>query len=56
MPARRLIALSTPVRTGHFRWPVGRRLLTGHAAGDGSEGTRAGRNPHGFTIDASRPR
>ena len=57
MPARprRIIDLSTPVRTGHFRWPVDRRLLKSHAAGDGSEGTWAGWNLHGFThMDAPR--
>ncbi len=52
---RRLIDLSTPVRTGHFRWPIERRLLKTHEAGDGSQGTFAGWNVHAFThMDSPR--
>ena len=29
----RLIDLSTPVETGHFRWDVERRLIKSHASG-----------------------
>ena len=46
--ARRLIDLTTPVTTGHFRWPVERRLLKSHAE-DAGQGTWAGWNVHGFT-------
>lgn len=46
---RRLIDLSMPVRTGHFRWPVERRLAKSHAEGAGSEATWAGWNVHAFT-------
>src|ERR671938_145198 len=49
--ARHLIDLSTPMTTGHFRWPVERRLLKSHAEGAG-QGTWAGWNVHGFTPDA----
>ena len=48
---RRLVDLSTPITTGHFRWPVERRLLKTHAEGAG-QGTWAGWNVHGFTTDA----
>ena len=52
--ARRLIDLTTPVTTGHFRWPVERRLLKSHAEGAG-QGTWAGWNVHGFThMDSPR--
>src|SRR3954462_8532819 len=52
--ARRLIDLSPPVTTGHFRWPVARRLLQSHAEGEG-QGTWAGWNVHGFThMDSPR--
>jgi len=30
---RRIIDLSTPIDTGHFRWPVERRKVKSHAAG-----------------------
>jgi arylformamidase len=51
---RRLVDLSTPVTTGHFRWPVERRLLRTHAEGAG-QGTWAGWNVHGFThMDSPR--
>jgi kynurenine formamidase len=53
--ARRLIDLSTPVTTGHFRWPVERRLWKSHAAGDAGQGTWAGWNVHAFThMDSPR--
>jgi len=52
--ARRLIDLSTPVTTGHFRWPVERRLWKRHEEG-GGQGTWAGWNVHGFThVDSPR--
>ena len=52
---RRLIDLSMPVRTGHFRWPVERRLAKSHAEGAGSEATWAGWNVHAFThMDSPR--
>ena len=51
---RRLIDLSTPVRTGHFRWPVERRLLKRHEEGEG-QATFAGWNVHAFThMDSPR--
>lgn len=52
--ARRLIDLSTPVTTGHFRWPVERRLWKRHEDG-GGQGTWAGWNVHAFThMDSPR--
>ena len=52
---RRLIDLSTPVASGHFRWPVERRLWKRHEDGDGGQGTWAGWNVHGFThMDSPR--
>src|SRR3954452_8486575 len=52
--ARRLTDLSTPVTTGHFRWPVERRLLKSHVEGAG-QGTWAGWNLHAFThMDSPR--
>lgn len=53
--ARRLIDLSTPVTTGHFRWPVERKLWKSHEAGNAGQGTWAGWNVHGFThMDSPR--
>jgi arylformamidase len=51
----RVIDLSTPVKTGHFRWTdVQRRLLKSHDAGAG-QGTWAGWNLHSFThMDSPR--
>jgi kynurenine formamidase len=50
----RLIDLSTPVRTGHFRWPVERRLAKSHDTGAG-QATWAGWNLHAFThMDSPR--
>jgi len=52
---RRLIDLSTPVTTGHFRWPVERRLWKRHEEGGGGQGTWAGWNVHAFThMDSPR--
>ncbi|MDW8314674.1 MAG: cyclase family protein [Rhodovarius sp.] len=51
---RRLIDLTLPVQTGHFRWPVERRLLKSHEQGQG-QATWAGWNVHAFThMDAPR--
>jgi arylformamidase len=51
---RRLIDLSTPVRTGHFRWPVERRFHKSHDTGQG-QATWAGWIVHGFThMDSPR--
>jgi kynurenine formamidase len=50
----RLIDLSTPVQTGHFRWDVERRLLKSHDTGAG-QATWAGWNLHAFThMDSPR--
>jgi len=50
----RLIDLSTPVRTDHFRWPVERRMVKSHEAGAG-QATWAGWNVHAFThMDSPR--
>lgn len=52
---RRHIDLSTPVVEGHFRWPVERRLLKSHEAGDHVQATWAGWIVHGFThMDSPR--
>ena len=51
---RRLIDLSMPVRTGHFRWEVERRFVKTHATGAG-QATWAGWNVHAFThMDSPR--
>lgn len=51
----RFIDLSTPVISGHLRWPVERRLARSHAAGDVSQATWAGWIVHGFThMDTPR--
>ncbi len=51
---RRYVDLSTAVTTGHFRWPVERRLLKSHDTGEG-QGTWAGWNLHAFThMDSPR--
>ncbi|WP_137179779.1 cyclase family protein [Roseomonas sp. AR75] len=50
----RLVDLSTPVRTGHFRWAVERRLAKSHDTGAG-QATWAGWNVHAFThMDSPR--
>ena len=46
---RRHIDLSTPVVENHFRWPVERKLLKSHEAGDHVQATWAGWIVHGFT-------
>lgn len=51
---RRLIDLSTPVCTGHFRWEVERRFVKTHDTGAG-QATWAGWNVHAFThMDSPR--
>ena len=50
----RLIDLSTPVRSGHFRWAVERRFAKTHDTGAG-QATWAGWNVHAFThMDSPR--
>ena len=52
---RRIIDLSTPIDADHFRWPVERRKLKSHTAGDMAEATWLGLSVHGFThMDAPR--
>lgn len=52
---RRHIDLSTPVIEGNFRWPVERKLLKSHDAGDHLQATWAGWTVHGFThMDSPR--
>jgi arylformamidase len=46
---RRHIDLSTPVVENHFRWPVERKLVKSHEAGDHVQATWAGWIVHGFT-------
>jgi arylformamidase len=51
---RRLIDLSMPVRTDHFRWKVDRRFVKTHDSGEG-QATWAGWNLHAFThMDSPR--
>lgn len=51
----KMIDLTMPVPRAHFRWPLERRLLKSHAAGDISEATYFGMTVHGFThVDAPR--
>ncbi len=51
----RHIDLSTPVIENHFRWPVERKLLKSHEAGDHMQATWAGWIVHGFThMDSPR--
>ena len=53
--ARKIIDLTTPIETDHFRWPVERRTVKSHAAGDLVEITWAGWPVHGFThMDSGR--
>ena len=53
--ARRIIDLSTQIRTDHFRWKVERETPRSHAAGDFFEATWLAWNVHGFThMDAGR--
>ncbi|MCF3932355.1 cyclase family protein [Acuticoccus sp. M5D2P5] len=52
---RRLIDLSTPIRTDHFRWPVSRKELKSHGADSYLQATWIGWPIHGFThMDAPR--
>ncbi len=52
---RRIIDLSTPIKSGHFRWPVERKLLRSHEGGDGLQATWVGWGLHGFThMDTPR--
>ncbi len=52
---RRIIDLTVPIETGHFRWPVERRTISSHAAGDLVEVTWVGWPVHGFThMDSGR--
>lgn len=53
--ARKIIDLTTPIQTDHFRWPVERRTVKSHAAGDLFEVTWVGWAVHGFThMDSGR--
>lgn len=55
MAAPRIVDLSTPIVTDHFRWPVERHLARSHAEGDHVDATWAGWIVHGFThMDAPR--
>jgi len=50
----KLIDLSTPIRTNHFRWEVDRRFAKTHDTG-GGQATWAGWNVHAFThMDSPR--
>ena len=52
---RMIIDLTVPIETGHFRWPVERRTISSHAAGDLVEVTWVGWPVHGFThMDSPR--
>lgn len=51
----RMIDLTMPIPRAHFRWPLERRLLKSHAAGDVAEATYFGMTVHAFThVDAPR--
>ena len=51
----RMIDLTMPIPRAHFRWPLERRLLKSHAAGDVAEATWFGTTVHAFThVDAPR--
>ena len=53
--AQKIIDLTTPIETDHFRWPVERRTIKSHAAGDLFEITWVGWAVHGFThMDSGR--
>jgi len=53
--SRRIIDLTLPLKTGHFRWTVERKKLRSHAAGNIAEVSWIGFPVHGFThIDAPR--
>lgn len=52
--AQRIIDLTTPIRSDHFRWRVERRKLASHEAGDVAEITYLGWPVHAFThVDAA---
>ena len=51
----RLIDLSTPIREGHFRWPVDRALRLEHGEDSNFQVTWFGMGVHGFThMDSPR--
>lgn len=51
----KMIDLTMPIPRQHFRWPIERRLLKSHAAGDVAEATWFGMTVHAFThVDAPR--
>lgn len=53
--ARRIIDLSTPIKTDHFRWAVERKKLKSFEAGDTIQASWMGWPLHGFThMDAGR--
>ncbi len=53
--ADRLVDLSQPIVTGHFRWEVERKTVKSHAAGDIAQITWFGAGVHGFThVDSER--
>ena len=53
--ADRLVDLSQPIVTGHFRWTVERKTVKSHAAGDIAQITWIGAGVHGFThVDSER--
>ena len=52
---RRIIDLTTPIRTDHFRWKAERKVLQSHEAGDIAQITWIGTTVHGFThVDSER--
>ena len=52
---RKIIDLTVPIETDHFRWPVQRKTIRSHAAGDIAEVTWVGWPVHGFThMDSGR--
>lgn len=52
---QRLIDLSTPIREGHFRWPVDRELRAEHGKDSNFQVTWFGMGVHGFThMDSPR--
>ena len=52
---RRIIDLSTPILTGHFRWPVERGRARSYERGDSMQATWARWSMHAFThMDTPR--
>ena len=52
---RRIIDLTTPIKTDHFRWKAERKLLGSHEAGDVAQVSWIGTTAHGFThVDSER--